>query len=178
MGSFHWDLTRLAVAALAICLIAAGCRGDDDDAGDEPPRSEEAVAQSKAASKGRSGAQAGGLSKGEFISEANEICSQGNAELQAAAEERLGQGLATLEARDAFATETIVPNVRRQIGDIRALGIPEGDEDAVSGFLEEAEGILDQLKRAPESFSADPFAEVNQDFAAYGLTACGPPVGG
>jgi hypothetical protein len=170
------NLTLLAVAALATGPISAGCGGDDH--GGESLSKEESVPRANAPSKEEPVAQANAPSKEEFVAQANEICKQGNAELDAAAQESFGQGLATPEDHNAFATETLVPNIQGQIDDIRALGIPEGDEDTVNGFLDEAEGILDQLERNPESFSGDPFAQVNQDFAAYGLTACAPPVGG
>lgn len=154
----------LAVASLATGLIAAGC-GGDDDAG-ESLSDEEPVARVNA------------LGKEEFIAKANEICEQGNADLARARQERLGQGRAPAQDRDAFAAETMVPNVQGQIDDIRALGIPDSDEDTVKGFLDETEVILDQLERDSASFSSDPFAQVREDFAAYGLTACGPIVGG
>jgi hypothetical protein len=178
----------LTLAALTTGLIAAGC-GGDDDAGEslskeEPvaqataPSKEESVPQADARSKEKSVPQADALSREEFVAKANEICKQGNAELQGAAQESFGQGLATPEDHNAFATETLVPNVQGQIDDISALGITKGDEDTVNGFLDEAEGILDQLERDPESFSGNPFEQVNEDFAAYGVTACAPPVGG
>ena len=169
-------LTLLAVAALAAGLIAAGC--GRDDVGGESLGKEEFVAQANAPSKEKSVLHANAPSKEEFVAQANEICEEGNAELDAAAQESFGQGLATPEDHNAFAMETLVPNVQGQIDDISALGIPEGDEEVVNAFLDEAEGILDQLERDPESFSGNPFEQVNQDFAAYGLTACAPPVGG
>ena len=169
--------TFLAVTALACTLTTVGCGGDDDDAG-EPLSSDKSVGHPNAPSERGSAAKDSAPSKEEFVARANEICAQGNTKLQAAAQERLGEGMAPAADRDAFATETIVPNVRGQIDDIGALDVPKRDEDTVNAFLHEAERILDRLERAPESFSADPFVQVNQDFAAYGLTACGPPVGG
>jgi hypothetical protein len=171
------DLTLLAVAALATGLVGAGCGRDDGDGGESLSK-EESVPQAKALGKEESLPQANAPSKKGFVARANEICRQGNAELQAVAQESLGRGMATPEDHNAFATETLAPNVQGQIDDISALGIPDGDEDTVNGFLDEAEGILDQLERDPESFSTDPFAQVKEDFAAYGLTACGPDVGG
>ena len=170
------NLTLLAAAALATGLIAAGCGGDDD--GGESPSKEQSVPQANAPSKERSAPQANALSREEFVAKANEICKRGNAELDAAHQESFGQGLATPEDHNAFATETIVPIMRGQIDEIRTLGIPEGDEDSVNEFLDETESILDQLERHPASFSSDPFAQVKKDFAAYGLADCGPNVGG
>jgi hypothetical protein len=187
-GDMKRNLTLLTVAVLATGLTAAGCGGADDDGGESlgkeesgaPANSlsqEESGAPANSLSQEESGAPANSLSKEEFVTQANEICKRGNAELEAAAEESL-EGLPTPEDLNAFATKTLVPNVRGQIDDISALGIPEGDQATVKRFLDEAEGILDQLERDPESFSGDPFAQVNQDLAAYGLTACAPDVGG
>ena len=152
------SLPPLAVAALATGLITAGCGRADN--GGESPSKEESVGQANSPSKeesvAQSNARANALSKEEFVARANEICKQGNAELQVAAQESFGQGLATPEDHNAFATETLVPNVRGQIDDISTLEIPKGDKDTVNGFLDEAERILDQLERDPESFSGNP----------------------
>jgi hypothetical protein len=143
----------LLAGLLATGLIAAGCGGDDDD------------------DDGGDGGEA--LSKEEFVSQANQICTDGNAEVETAATETFQNGQPTPEEEEAFVTDTVLPSVQGQIDQIRALGIPEGDEDEVNGFLDEAEAIVDEAEADPQTFfQGDPFAEVNDDLTAYGLTAC------
>ncbi len=144
----------LLVAVMATGLIAAGCGGDDDDAGD--------------------GGDA--LSKTEYVAQGNAICEAGNAETDAAAEE-LFQGSEPTEAEiSSFATDTLVPNIQGQIDDLRALPAPEGDEDTLTGIYDEAELALQDINEDPtliQGQGSDPFAEINTKLKDYGLTACG-----
>jgi hypothetical protein len=140
----------LAAGAIAAGLIAAGCGGNDDSSSD-------------------TGTDAAALTKEEYLAQGNAICAQGNAELQQAG----GADPANAAAFDAFVADTFVPNVQGQIDQLRE-GIPEGDEDTVNGFLDDAETILDEVEADPASIQgeSDPFAEVNTQLEAYGLTAC------
>jgi hypothetical protein len=144
----------LLALALATGSVAAGCGGDDDDGGD-------------------GGGDA--LSKEEFVAQGNEICTEGNAEIEAGAQEAFPEGQPTPETAEAFVNDTLVPSVQGQIDDLRDLGIPEGDEDQVTEILDKAELALQDLKEDPTlaiGQGEDPFAEVNQELTDYGLTAC------
>jgi hypothetical protein len=140
----------LLVLALATGLIATGCGGDDDDddGGDDAPTKE------------------------EFVADANQVCEEGNTELDAAAEQVFGKDRPTAEDEGTFITETLVPNVQGQIDEIRDLGAPEGDEDEINGILEDAEAALSDLEANPTFEGGDPFADVNRRLADYGLTTC------
>jgi hypothetical protein len=146
----------LIAGLLATGLIAAGC-GDDDDDGDN-------------------GGEA--LTKEEFLAEGNAICAEGNAELDAAAQELFQSGgRPTPEELETFATDNLVPSVQGQIDDIRALEAPEGDEDTINSLLDQAEDVLAEVEADPEGTlgpqASDPFAEVNTELQDYGLTTCG-----
>ena len=134
----------LTLAALATGLIAAGCGDDDDDSSD--------------------------LTHEEFVTQANEICKTGNAELdQAGSELKAGPGTPEFEA---FVTDTLVPNVEGQIQDIRDLGIPEED-DSLNGTLDEAEQITQDIADDPASITqGDPYASINKELTDAGLTEC------
>ena len=134
-----------AVAALAAGLLAAGCGDDDDESSD--------------------------LTHEEFVTQANEICTEGNAELEQAGQDiEGGPGSAGFED---FVTDTLVPNVQGQIQDIRDLGIPEEDAD-LSGTLDEAEDITNEIADDPAILTegGDPFAPVNDELSEAGLTEC------
>jgi hypothetical protein len=134
----------VAIAALAAGLLAAGCGDDDDESSD--------------------------LTHDEFVTQANEICTEGNAELEQTADPAAGPGTAEF---DAFVTDTLVPNVQGQIQDIRDLGIPDEDED-LNATLDEAEEITNEIADDPAVLTegGDPFAPVNDELTEAGLTEC------
>jgi hypothetical protein len=154
-------MPKTAVAMLATVLaaglIAAGCGGDDDDdtaaatptPGGEPP------------------------SKSEFIQEADAICSEGDQEIDQAAEQ-LGPGRPSDQELEQFTTGTLVPGIQQQIDDLRALTPPAGDEEEISQFLDSAQQALDELEQDPALLLSgdDPFVEVRQFGERYGFEAC------
>lgn len=110
-----------------------------------------------------------GLTKEEYVAKGNAICEKGNAELEQAEFDPSDDA-----AFEAFVTDTLVPNVQGQIDDLR-VGIPEDDEETVSGILDDAESVLEELEADPLALrgGADPFAEINERLNSYGLTTCG-----
>src|SRR5262245_15779430 len=141
-------LTFLAALLLALGSIAAGCGDDGND--DETDATDTAVEET--------------LSEDEFAQQANEICKQGEAELNQAFEDLQGP------PGDGFIRETLIPNVQNQIDEIQALGPSE----QVSQTLDEAEQVLADLEADPSKIEgADPFADVNKQLRAEGLTVCG-----
>lgn len=138
------------VSVLLVAVVAAGC-GDDD----EP------------------------LTAAEFRSRANEICADGNAALEEAGTELFLKGdAATEDEIRAFFDDDVIPNVDRQLDAIADLRPPAALADEVEALLDEARAALDQVRDTaasdPQSLFAgeDPFADVNDDAAAIGLTAC------
>jgi hypothetical protein len=116
---------------LAVGLVAAGCGSSNDN----------------------SSTSTAGLTKAEFVAQANAICDKGN-------------------KQDAG-----VAGIQSQIDQVRALGAPSGDEATVTNMLDVAQADLDKVKANPallNSSKANPFG----DFAAlahpYGLTSCAP----
>lgn len=147
----------MLVLVLATGLIAAGC-GDDDDDGDD-------------------GGDA--PTKEEFIAEADQICSDGDAEIEAAAEETFGQSdrPPTPEEQEAFASETVIPNIEEQVNGVDELTPPEGDEDEIQAIVDAANEGLDAGRDDPSVFTEqggeDPLAEASGLAQDYGLKACG-----
>jgi hypothetical protein len=142
----------LLAAVLATGLIAAGCGDDDDDDGGEES-----------------------ISKEDFVAQGNQICEEGDAEIDAAAEETFGNAEPSQEEVDAFVNDSVVPGIQGQIDDLRDLGAPEGDEDELDGIYEDAEAALSDIEADPTLVQGDqdPFADVSQRLSDYGLTACG-----
>ena len=144
--------------ALAAGLIAAGC--DDDNGG------------SSNAATGNTTTAAEAISKEEFAAKANQICKQGNQEIEQAGSQ-LGRSVNESQLED-FASNTLVPNVQSQIDGVRALGAPEGQEQQVTQFLDTAQADLDQLKADPSKIKDDHlFDDSDKQAKALGLTECG-----
>lgn len=144
------------VAAAALVLGAAGCGGGDDSSS--------------------TSSTAAALSKDEFVTQANQICADGNKEISAAQNEAFSVGPPVQDKVEQFITATVIPSVQSQVDGIRALGAPAGDEDQVAAILDSAQGAIDDATADPSllegSQSSDPFAETNKLAAAYGLTEC------
>jgi hypothetical protein len=143
-------------AALALVFGASACGGDDD-------------------SSSSSGSTAAALSKDEFVTQANQICADGNKEIDAAGSELFSGGQPSKEEQDQFITETVLPSISDQVDQIEALGAPEGDEDQVNAIIESARSDLDAAEADPSILTgggADPFADTNKLLNDYGLTTC------
>ena len=121
------------------------------------------------------------LSKAEFVKQGNAICEAGNKEINTGFEEFSKENEFSKKNQptqadfEEGAQEIVVPSVSKQIDQIRELGAPEGEEEKVEAFLENAEAQLEKGEEDP-SLLADEnnnlFASVNKEGKALGLTAC------
>lgn len=137
----------LALAAAGLIAVSFAACGDS---GDDSSSSETTAAA---------------ISEDDFVTQANEICATGNQELDSSEGPQGGD-------LESFVTDTFVPNIQGQIDAISALGAPEGQEDEVSQFLDDAQSALDAISDDPSSLGQDSFADVNQQAADLGLTEC------
>ena len=135
----------LLAALLASGLVVASC-GDDDDA----------------------------LTKSEFIKQADAICKQGNERIDAEAKKIFTSGKQPSQAQlNQFATETLIPDVQRQVDDVRALDEPSEDEDQVNAFLDSAQADLDKGEEDPSYLTSEKsFAKTNKLGQQYGFKVC------
>lgn len=148
----------LLVIAFAAGLIAAGCGDDDDDGGDEGEAP----------------------TKQEFIAQADRICSESDARIESAAEERFGQSNQEPSAaeQEQFVTETVIPEIEGQIDGVDGLTPPEGDEDEIQAIVDAGNEGIDAGKEDPSLFQQegggeDPLAEASRLAQEYGLKVCG-----
>lgn len=151
-------LVVLFVASLAIALVVAGCGGGSD----EPA----------------------GVSKAEFIREANAICEQTGeriesefaAYLESGEAERTGEAndLTNDEAAARVAEEILIPAMRQRLEKLRALGIQDGDERA-SALLEAFDEGIEKAEAHPERAVRDgteAFGKSERLASEYGLDSC------
>jgi hypothetical protein len=157
-------LIPFAILAALGAIFVAGCGGDDDTS-------------STTGTSGASGVSGAALSQEEFVSQANDICAAGNKETDAAANDTFSGGQPSQAEIEQFATDVLIPSVQGQIDAIRALVPPEEIADQVTTFLDDAESALDDVRDDPSSIAvsdnAGPFADVNKEADALGLTECG-----
>ena len=145
-------------ALAAISMIVAGCGGGDDSSSDSSS-----------------------ITKAQFIKQADEICEKGNEENEAEFEEFAeDQGLSegeepTKAQQDEAITEIVAPGVRKQIEEIDALPVPEGDEKQIEAIVLSVEEGVVEIETNPDTLSAgiSPLAEGSKLAKDYGLKACG-----
>ena len=143
-------MRKMFFALLAVALLALiGCGGDDEGSGSGEP-----------------------LTKAEFLEQGNAVCAEGNEAIDDAAAD-LSQN-SPQEEIEAFASETLVPEVQEQIDGLSELSPPEGDEAKVEAIIEAAQEANDQVEEDPSliTSSEDPFNEANDLASEYGLEEC------
>jgi hypothetical protein len=158
-------LLALLVAAIATALIAAGCGDDDEDT---------TTATTTEAATGETGATG---PQSEFAQQADEICREGDQEIDARARETFGdqQQEPSQAEQQRFAEEIVIPNVEQQIEDVLALTPPEGEEELFDEFADQARSDLEKVQSDPSLITegSDPFAETNELARELGLQVCG-----
>ena len=144
----------LIAATMAIALVAAGCGDSDDDT------------------------TTASITKAEFLKQGNAICKAGNDEIDSefekfAEENNLSEDEEPTQAQfEEAAEDFLLPSVSRQVEEVRALGVPEGEEDAVNAFLDSAEAEVEAIEADPSLLEGDAFEDVNKEADAIGLSAC------
>jgi hypothetical protein len=74
----------------------------------------------------------------------------------------------------------LIPLIRDQVSQIRALGFPTADADMLAAVFDDLDAILDRAEADPSVMMMDStalFADVNARLAAYGLDVCSQIVG-
>jgi hypothetical protein len=128
-------------------------------------------------SEGSSGGKS--ISKQEFIAKADAICKKGTERLQKAIFAALKNPRNLTKVSQAeqakIVTIAMVPNVSREAKELRALGVPEGDEekiDAMIGALEEGVETAERDPAAVTKSSDIVFGISSRIAGEYGLQAC------
>jgi hypothetical protein len=143
------------VAVFVAMLLIAGCGGDKEGS-------------------------ATSISKEEFIAKADAICKKGTERLQAAIAKVLKDQpnitKVSKAEQEEIVTTAMVPSVSREVKELRALGVPDGDEEKVDAMITALEEGVETAERAPEvvTKSSDAiFGIASRIGGEYGLVACG-----
>ncbi|MEA2346778.1 MAG: hypothetical protein QOG62_565 [Thermoleophilaceae bacterium] len=120
------------------------------------------------------------ITKADFISQADAICTESNAAMEGDIKATFGGGAHPGKAEEkAFVTGVIVPSIEGDLQKVGALPKPAGDEAAISAFLDDANAGVAEAKNDPAGFpaSAPSLAKSSDEAAAYGLKVCGQDAG-
>ena len=112
-----------------------------------------------------------GIAKTDFLTAGNGTCTAFNETMDEA-----GAAVATEADAVAFVSATFVPGLRGVLQSIENLGFPEGDAALIQGLIDDTREVLDGVEADPLAFvqaESNPFADINEQLHAYGLTACG-----
>jgi hypothetical protein len=143
-------VTRTIPAAVltAVVLAGAACGGDD------------------------------GVSKSEYLAKAKDVCQQGNQALTRASNEVFakvppGQTLSQEEV-ETFVRTTVVPTIRDQIKQLRALEPPKADKAHVAEIFTALDQGLDELEKTPAKLTdgSNVFAAADALAQKYGVSVC------
>jgi len=148
-------LSAMFAGVVGVAVIAAGCGGGGDSS-------------------------TVSITKAQFVKQADAACKKGEERIQADFQAYIEGHKKNLSnpTEDDFAevVETVVaPDVEQEVSEIRALGVPSGDEDKI-------EAILDSVEEGREEAEADPKNAVQTTPASlekakklakeYGLKVC------
>ena len=131
------------------------------------------------------GAACGGgretIAKDEYLKRARTICREGNQELAQATQKAfkdLKQGeKPTPDQLEAYARDVVVPMVRQQVKELRALPDPQGAGDQVEEIYDAFERALDRIDEKPSLLTENPdvfglFKEADDLSRKYGFPVC------
>ena len=154
----------LAIAAILVLPVAAGCGGDDSTS-------------SESTTSGVTGFT--GEAPTDPISyhlAADKYCRQAEHELDRAAADAFAGGTPSPEELTDFVNDVYLPVMRRQMEQIRTIPIPEGEEDAVNAIYDAFDEGLEQAEADPESLLEGPppgIERASELAADYGFDDCG-----
>ena len=139
-----------ATLAVVLSLGLAACGGSDDS-------SDEA------------------LSNADLIAQADEICTDYDAQLDTLTDEASLDENSSKEEVAAFISDEIVPLYESQVDELRALEPNEDDAEAYNDIIDTLDSELQTVKDDPEAAIEleDPFAGATAKADEFGLTVCG-----
>lgn len=166
----------LAMLGLALLLAAAGCGGGEGTSASTAAQSSTQGEATKAQP------MTGTLTKAQFLKKANAICAKGTAAMgkgDAAfwAKHRLPRGKTPSQALvNELQLRAILPVRARELRQIRALGLPRGDEQRVEAMLGAWREGVERGEEEPSSLDsggpAFAFYKAYSMGIDYGLEKC------
>jgi hypothetical protein len=147
----------LIAAVVVAALIVVGCGGDD------------------------SSTSTASISKEKFLVKADAVCKRGTERLEAGLVGFLTDGKKihkpSQEDNEKFIVKVLIPSLRREVKEMRALGVPDGDEEKVGAMIDALEEGLETAEDDPKAVAAGStdivFGITSRLAGEYGLETCG-----
>lgn len=149
------------IAAVAVAaLLLAGCGGGDDSSA------------------------SGSISREEFIAKADAICKESSKRMEKELflflrKNRTGGTLRkpSVAQNEKFIDTVLIPNLQREIKELKELGVPAGDEEKVDAMISALEEGLETAEDNTEEVAAGTsdmvFGIASRIAGEYGLETCG-----
>lgn len=145
-------MKRTVVGLLLLSSLAAGCGTEEEPAAapEAPP-----------------------LTKAQLIKQGDAICRAGAARGNRAANRQLDESSTRVDIR-RFVVATAIPELERQLGELRALVPPRADAPRIDAMLDALEEGIEKARKDPLVVLTDPdiFADANRIARKYGFKAC------
>jgi hypothetical protein len=144
-------------SAFAVVVLFAGCGGGEDSSA------------------------SGSISKEEFIAKADAVCAKTNKRMETELGKFLtsGEQITNLSKADneRFVTKVLIPNLEKEIDEIKALGVPTEDEERAKAMVAALEEGLETAEADPEALAASSsdivYGIATRLAGEYGLKVCG-----
>lgn len=184
-------LLLAAALAAAMLLAVPGCGGggnsdssaSSSNAGGSSSAGGSASAEQEgedttAGAGGEEATNTSSLTKAQFLKQANKICLGGEKQMTAELEKALaGGGQAEQQQALVRAThEVVLPQVQSQIDELRALGLPSGDEQQVEAILASMQEAVETAEGRSNGTIRDlgpVFERAGAMARQYGINGCG-----
>ena len=119
-----------------------------------------------------------GISKTDYLARAKVVCQKGNRELKAASDDVIaklapGQKLSGPEIDD-FVRKTVIPTIRNQVNQLRAVPPPKGEKGHVEEIYKALDKGIDELEKTPAKLAdgSNVFAAADGLANKYGIGVC------
>jgi hypothetical protein len=161
------SIWMLPVVAVTVMLLVSGCGGSDESA-----RTTNVSVPNRP------------LTKEEFVKRADEICQTADEDVYDEAviyrerhEKKERDELGPIPFEEKIIRAIVFPSIRKQIRELEALGIPEGEEKTVKALLAAAalgmkKAEMDPYEIEGENPSKYPFDRYSELSREYGLGEC------
>jgi hypothetical protein len=124
------------------------------------------------------GGGSSGIAKPDYLARAKTVCQQGNKVLTAASNyvvSKLAPGQKLSEAEiDDFVRKTVIPTIRDQVKQLRAIPPPKGEKAHVEEIYKALDKGLEDLDKTPKKLSdgSNVFADADTLAHKYGISVC------
>jgi len=134
------------------------------------------LALSASACGGGGGSQ--GISKADYLAKAKQVCQAGNRQLKSATDDVLakippGQKMTDAQISD-FVHKTVIPTIKDQIKQLRAIPPPKGEKDHVNQIYDALDKGLQELDKDPSKLTngSNVFSDADALANKYGISVC------